>query len=601
MATTERLAQLRLLLKKHKITAYIIPTDDAHQSEYIADCDKRRVFISGFTGSAGVVVVTAEQALLWTDGRYHLQASQQLDSNWTLMRKGTADVPTMEEWLGKELPSDARIGFDPYLTSGELHKKYSEALECLVQTLVPMATNLVDEVWAERPPRPCNALMTLPVKYSGRSWEDKVEDVRAELKKKGVAFLVVTALDEVAWLFNVRGSDISYNPVFFAYAIVTLTDVRLFIDEARLTPELRSHLSVGVGVTVCPYTDVANHISDLLQEREDKAWVSSKSSHALCSLVPAPRRVSALSPVQLLKAVKNETETQGMRNAHVRDAAAVCEYLAWLEKEVPKGYLTEITAADKLESLRKEQPDFVSLSFPTISGSGPNGAVIHYNPTPQTDRKLSAEELYLCDSGAQYRDGTTDITRTVHFGSPTDKQKECFTRVLKGHIALCTAVFPNKTHGHRIECLARHPLWTAGLDYRHGTGHGVGAFLNVHEGPQGISLRQYPEPLQAGMFVSDEPGYYEDGSFGVRIENVVYIKPVETKYNFGNTGFLTMEPVTLVPIQSKMIIPSLLTQEEIEWLNSYHALCLERVGEYLASSGRTEALRWLHEQTQALG
>lgn len=585
------------------LAAYLVPTDDAHQSEYIAECDKRRAYITGFTGSAGIAVVTNDRALLWTDGRYHLQASQQIDPTmWTLMKQGNSGVPSVAEWLSKELPSDARIGFDPYLISEALYKSYDEALEYTGQQLVAIATNLVDEVWSDRPPRSAGPLMVLPLRYTGRSVWEKVGDVRVKMAKKGANVLIITALDEIAWLFNLRGSDVPYNPVFFAYSLVTTTSVCLFLDVDRLTPDVYQHLNgEGMMVDILPYNSLSTHLSIMLHTNPKwKIWISDKSSCAMASLVPKHNRVTGLSPIQMLKAVKNETELQGMRNAQLRDSCAVCEYLAWLEGEVPKGYLTEITAADKLEALRREQEDFVSLSFPTISSSGPNGAIIHYFPTPDTDRKLSLDELYLCDSGGQYKDGTTDVTRTVHFGTPTDKQKEAFTYVLKGHIALCSVVFPSKLQGVRIEALARAPLWSVGLDYKHGTGHGVGAFLNVHEGPQGINQRWADEGLYAGMVVTDEPGFYEDGEFGIRIENVVIVKNADTKYNFGGGGYLTFEPITLVPIQNKMMIPQLLTPDEIEWLNRYNATCFDKVGDLLLQQGKMDVLLWLERETEPI-
>lgn len=608
----QKLKELRSCMSNTKLVpsplaAYIIPTADVHQSEYIAECDKRRAFISQFTGSAGTALVTVDQALLWTDGRYHLQASKQLDDRyWTLMKLGNPGVPSLEKWLAKNLPSGSKVGFDPNITSELAVKQYTEALDCAGIDLVPVSNNLTDVVWGgEKPPRPCNQLMVLPIKYSGRSWQNKVGDTRGKMKDNGVSVVMVTELDEIAWLLNMRGSDIEYNPVFFAYAIVTMEEVRLYIDDNHLSSEVRDHLSVGKEgeVKLFPYEAAPSHLSQLVSSVEEKVWLSAKASHSLCSLIPQTKRKNLLSPLQLLKAVKNDTEIQGMKNAHIRDAAALCEYLWWLGNEIDKGELNEVTAADKLEELRSEQPDYVSLSFPTISSSGPNGAVIHYRPEPATARPLTRQELYLCDSGGQYMDGTTDVTRTVSYGTPSQKEKECFTLVLKGHIALCTAVFPNKTMGSRIDALARLPLWKAGLDYKHGTGHGVGAFLFVHEGPQGIGtsagvMPRYAEPLEAGMFVSDEPGYYEDGKFGIRIENVVVVVPTETKYG---SGYLTMEPVTLVPIQLKMLEPSLLTADEISWINDYHSKCLEKVGCYLSDNGKTEVLKWLEKETQPIG
>lgn len=510
--TTERLQLLRAHMRATKLSAYIIPTDDAHQSEYIAECDKRRQYISGFTGSAGTVVVTAEKALLWTDGRYHLQAAAQLDHNWTLMKAGLPNIPTLEEWLVKELAGEDRVGIDPLLISAELFEKYDKALSKANIAMVAMPENLVDKIWDDRPPRPLNVVMTHPLQYSGKKWSDKVQEVRVAMAKEDAIATVVTALDEVAWLLNLRGSDIDYNPVFFAYVIVSLHDVRLFIDQSKLDQECRKHLMVDQegGVKIFGYDEVIVHVTDITNQNvASKIWISKRSSHYFSQAIPKEQCITKLTPIALKKAIKNDVEITGMRNAHIRDAIALCEYFAWLEREVPKGCVTEVSGAHQLELYRRELDDYVSLSFATISSSGPNGAVIHYCPTAETDRSLNTEELYLCDSGGQYRDGTTDVTRVLHFGLPTAYQRECFTRVLKGHIALCTAIFPSNTLGNRLDSFARYSLWDAGLDYLHGTGHGVGSFLNVHEGPQGIGVRAYPEPLQAGMFISDGELYLE--------------------------------------------------------------------------------------------
>ncbi|XP_032229694.1 xaa-Pro aminopeptidase 1 isoform X1 [Nematostella vectensis] len=613
--TGHLLQQLRALMKNKNyvseaIQAYIIPSCDAHQSEYLASCDLRRGFISGFDGSAGTAIVTDHKAALWTDGRYFLHAERQLDANWMLMRDGLPDTPKQEEWLIQELPIGSRVGVDPFLMPLVQWKKMSTTLRSAGLTLVHTETNLVDIVWEkhDRPCPPSDGVMPLGLSYTGKSWQDKVKELRTTLKKKKATAFVLTALDDVAWMFNLRGSDIEFNPVFFAYAIVTLDNVFLFIDQNKIDSSVRKHLELDnsdsneTRITLKEY----NEIQDALREEVAKGsriWISSNSSMALTSLVPETCMLDESSPVALSKALKNEVELEGLRQSHIRDAVALCEFFAWLEQEVPKAELTEILAADKLEELRREQDDFVSLSFATISSSGSNGAIIHYRPTEETTRMISKNDLYLCDSGAQYKDGTTDVTRTVHFGKPTRYEQECFTRVFKGHVSLAMTVFPNKTTGHRLEVLARKALWDVGLDYLHGTGHGVGCFLNVHEGPQGINLRARPDeaPLEAGMTTSIEPGYYEDGNFGIRIENVYIIKPVELQYNFKNKGWLGFEHCTLFPIQTKMLIPSMLSQEEVDWLNSYHELCAEKVGAALREQGRHEALSWLLKETRPLG
>ncbi|XP_068708734.1 xaa-Pro aminopeptidase 1-like [Montipora foliosa] len=615
--TGHLLRQLRSLMKSKNhlseaIHAYIIPSGDAHQNEYLASCDLRREFISGFSGSAGTAVVTDTKAALWTDGRYYLQAENQLDSNWILMKDGLPDTPSQEEWLIQELPTGSKVGVDPWvITHGLWHKMHQELLSAGL-SLVFTEKNLVDLVWEDhdRPDPPNEGLMVLDISFTGKSWHDKVQEVRMTLAKKKADVLVVTALDEIAWLFNLRGSDVDFNPVFFAYVMIKQDEIMLFIDASKIDKAVFKHLGLdssdgfsNTKVTVCPYEGIWAAVNETAKSGS-RIWLSSSSSAALARLSPKSRLISEpSSPLARSKAIKNAVEIEGMRQAHIRDAVALCEYFSWLEQEVPKDELTEITGATKLEELRREQENFVSLSFETISAVGSNGAIIHYRPAEETDRLITNQELYLCDSGAQFKDGTTDVTRTWHFGVPTKWERECFTRVLKGHIALAQAVFPNKTTGHRLDTLARMALWDAGLDYLHGTGHGIGSFLNVHEGPQSISYRsrQNEAPLEAGMMVTDEPGYYEDGAFGIRIESVLLVKPVELENNFKNRGYLGFEPITLFPIQTKLLLPSMLTSEEIDWINWYHGLCAEKVGAALREQGRTSALNWLLKETVPLG
>ncbi|XP_063474002.1 xaa-Pro aminopeptidase 1 isoform X3 [Symphalangus syndactylus] len=579
--TSELLRQLRQAMRNSEyvtepIQAYIIPSGDAHQSEYIAPCDCRRAFVSGFDGSAGTAIITEEHAAMWTDGRYFLQAAKQMDSNWTLMKMGLKDTPTQEDWLVSVLPEGSRVGVDPLIIPTDYWKKMAKVLRSAGHHLIPVKENLVDKIWTDRPERPCKPLLTLGVDYTGISWKDKVADLRLKMAERNVMWFVVTALDEIAWLFNLRGSDVEHNPVFFSYAIIGLETIMLFIDGDRIdAPSVKEHLLLDLGleaeyrIQVHPYKSILSELKALcadLSPRE-KVWVSDKASYAVSETIPKDHRCCMpYTPICIAKAVKNSAESEGMRRAHIKDAVALCELFNWLEKEVPKGGVTEISAADKAEEFRRQQADFVDLSFPTISSTGPNGAIIHYAPVPETNRTLSLDEVYLIDSGAQYKDGTTDVTRTMHFGTPTAYEKECFTYVLKGHIAVSAAVFPTGTKGHLLDSFARSALWDSGLDYLHGTGHGVGSFLNVHEGPCGISYKTFSdEPLEAGMIVTDEPGYYEDGAFGIRIENVVLVVPVKTKYNFNNRGSLTFEPLTLVPIQTKMIDVDSLTDKEELW------------------------------------
>ncbi|EMP39774.1 Xaa-Pro aminopeptidase 1 [Chelonia mydas] len=564
--TTELLRQLRQVMKTSKyvtepIQAYIVPSGDAHQSENIAPCDCRRAFISGFDGSAGTAIITEQKAAMWTDGRYFLQAAQQMDGNWTLMKMGLKDTPTQEDWLVSVLPEGSKVGVDPFIIPADQWKRMSKALKSAGHVLVPVKENLIDAIWVDRPQRPCKPLMTLDLSYTGIGWKEKIAALRAKMVERKVLWFVVTALDEVAWLLNLRGSDVEYNPVFFAYAVIGTDTIRLFISGDRMAdPSTREHLLLDSAleaefkIQVVPYESVLTELQAICAglSPKEKVWLSDKASYALTEAVP----------------------------------------------KVVKGSVTEISAADKAEEFRSQQNGFVDLSFATISSTGPNGAIIHYKPVPETNRALSGNEIYLLDSGAQYKDGTTDVTRTMHFGTPSAYE---MVYVLKGHIAVSAAVFPNGTKGHLLDSFARSALWDCGLDYLHGTGHGVGCFLNVHEGPCGISYKTFAdEPLEAGMIISDEPGYYEDESFGIRIENVVLVVPAKTKYNFCNRGSLTFEPLTLVPIQTKMISVPLLTQKECDWVNDYHRKCREVIGAELKSQGRHEALQWLIRETEPI-
>ncbi|EIN09077.1 Creatinase/aminopeptidase [Punctularia strigosozonata HHB-11173 SS5] len=604
--TTERLAKLRELMssKKYDVKAYVVPSEDSHFSEYSAHCDERRAYISGFNGSAGCAVVTTDNAYLFTDGRYFLQAEKQLDRNWTLMKQGLPDVPTWQEFLHKNLEKNTRIGLDPTLLSVSDAQSLREALSPVHSELVPLEDNLVDLVWgADRPPRPTNPIFALDVKYAGESHSDKIKKVRAELEKQKAKAAVVNMLDEVEWLFNLRGSDIDFNPVFFAYAVITPTRALLFVDPTKLTPEVRAHL--GHGVEVKPYVEFFPYLKGLSAElglsKEMPVIVGDKASLAVADAIGHDNITIARSHVADLKSIKNATEIAGFRASHVRDGAALAKYFSWLQAELDAGTeWSEWKAAEVLEGFRKEGELFQGLSFTTISSTGPNGAIIHYSPDPEDCAIIRKDQIYLCDSGAQYLDGTTDVTRTWHFGTPTDEEKRAFTRVLQGHIAIDTAIFPSGTTGYVIDSWARRPLWEDGLDYRHGTGHGVGHFLNVHEGPHGIGVRiaYNNTPLKPGMTVSNEPGYYADGKFGIRIENVVIVKEAKTPNNFGDKGYLGFENVTMCPIQKKLIDTTLLSVKERAWLDKYHQEVLDKVGPLLKNDAR--ALEWLERECSPL-
>ncbi|RWR98929.1 xaa-Pro aminopeptidase 1-like protein, partial [Dinothrombium tinctorium] len=514
------------------------------------------------------------------------------------MREGIPGTPTQGEWLCKVLSSGSRVGVDPMLISFDQWQSLSSQLENCGNSLVPVAQNLIDLLWEERPSLPANAVFPLPVSFAGQTWQEKVIEVRKEMIKKQASVLVLTALDEIAWLLNLRGSDIEYSPVFFAYCVLTLDNLYLFVDEEKLIAETLKHLHLdasptheysGPFIEQRPYKLILDFLKGSVSQQQGKIWISNQSSYSLDSLIPHSKRITDPNPVLIKKTIKNSVEIECIRQAHLKDAVALCEFFAWLEEEIAKSEITELSAAAKLEEFRKTQKEYIGQSFTTISASGPNAAVIHYTPTEKTNRRLTPNEIYLCDTGTQYRDGTTDVTRTVHFGTPSDYEKECYTRVVKGHINLASAIFPNLTKGQMLDSFARKPLWDVGLDYRHGTGHGVGMFLNVHEGPVGISLKYRSDDpgLQSGMILSNEPGFYEDRQFGIRIESLVLVTKADTKYNFGNKDYLKFETITLVPLQTKLLDPSLLTEEEIEWLDSYHQTCREVVGKALKEQGRT--------------
>ncbi|KAL6894922.1 X-prolyl aminopeptidase [Trichoderma evansii] len=614
-STTHRLAQLRALMKEHNVQIYVVPSEDSHSSEYIASCDARREFISGFTGSAGCAVITETAAALATDGRYFNQATQQLDENWTLLKQGLQDVPTWQEWAAEQSAGGKTVAVDSTLVTGSAAKKLAEKIrKSGGSDLVPLDVNLVDKVWADsRPPRPQQGIRVLSEKFAGKSVQSKLADLQAELEKKRSPGVFISMLDEVAWLFNLRGNDIPYNPVFFSYAVITPKGAALYVDESKLDEDCRTHLA-KYEVAVKPYETFFRDAEQLHQqfisstEKEGGAaagsfLMSNKGSWALKRALGGDTAVEEIrSPVGDAKAVKNETEMEGMRACHIRDGAALIQYFAWLEDQLvnKKVVLDEVQAADKLEELRSQKEHFVGLSFPTISSTGANAAVIHYGPERGNCATIDPNAIYLCDSGAQYLDGTTDTTRTLHFGQPSEAEREAYTLVLKGNIALDVAIFPKGTTGFALDSLARQHLWKAGLDYRHGTGHGVGSFLNVHEGPIGIGTRiQYTEvPLAPGNVISNEPGYYEDGNFGIRIENIVMVKEVETKHAFGDKPFLGFEHVTMVPYCRSLINESMLTEDEKAWLNASNAEILEKTKGYFEGDAITTA--WVERETRRI-
>ncbi|OAA58397.1 xaa-pro aminopeptidase [Niveomyces insectorum RCEF 264] len=639
--TGERLAALRKLMAENEIDVYVVPSEDAHSSEYIAPCDARREFISGFSGSAGCAVVSHDKAVLATDGRYFNQAARQLDDrHWVLLKQGLQDVPTWQEWAASAAASgqgSKRVGVDPTLLASTTAAKLDEKIKKTGgEGLVAVSNNLVDAVWAAtRPPRPTEPVVLLPETLAGKAAADKLADLRTELSKKHAAGFVVSMLDEVAWLFNLRGSDIPYNPVFFSYALVTADAAALYVDATKLSDACAAYLAQN-NVTIKPYDTIfadtarlgaAVAAADAVSNAEttsaaaatttstgttapppttpapatpQKVLLSNRASWALNLALGGEDRVEEIrSPLGDAKAIKNDTELEGMRQCHIRDGAALISYFAWLEAQLQAGAaVDEVAAADKLEALRAQQAHFVGLSFPTISSTGANAAIIHYKPERGSCAVLDPNAIYLCDSGAQYLDGTTDTTRTVHFGTPTSAERKAYTLVLKGNIALDRAVFPKGTTGFALDAFARQFLWQEGLDYRHGTGHGVGSYLNVHEGPIGIGTRkQYAEvALAAGNVTSIEPGFYEDGAYGIRIENMALVREVQTTHAFGDKPYLGFEHVTMVPYCRALIDTALLTDKEKDWLNDYNQLILDKTAGFFKDDATT--LAWLKKETQ---
>ncbi|KDN39533.1 putative aminopeptidase P, cytoplasmic [Tilletiaria anomala UBC 951] len=609
--TKQRVERLRVLMNKHGLNAYVVPSEDAHFSEYPAQRDLRRGYISGFSGSAGCAVVTEKDGLLFTDGRYFLQAGQQLQAGvWTLMKQGEDNVPTWQEFLHKKLPNGSRIGVDPSLITAEDAQALEKELVKKSSKLEAITQNLVDEVWdadGNRPPKPSEPIFALDDKTAGKSYANKAKDLREELKKRGnVQGFVANMLDEVAWLFNLRGSDVPYNPVFFAFALVLLDRTYLYVNEKQLDGSAQAALKGCHDVELRPYDtfyeDLHKHGSAL--PADGKILIGKRASLAIMKALGGEEKAKIdRSIVVDQKSIKNARELEGFREAHIRDGAALAQYFAWLEEALSKGEkVTESSGATKLEEYRSRLEGFKGLSFSTISSTGANAAIIHYSPDPASCPAIDPAQIYLCDSGAHFdTPGTTDVTRTWHFGQPTQEEKRAFTRVLQGHIAIDRVIFPKGSTGYILDSLARKALWEDGLDYRHGTGHGVGSWLNVHEGPQGIGTRIVfnDTTLKEGMVISNEPGYYKDGSWGVRIENLVAVRKATTPNNFGGKDFLCFEHLTLCPIQVSLIDAALLLPYEKHWMQEYHAEVLQKVGPVLEKMGDERALRWLQKECNA--
>jgi Xaa-Pro aminopeptidase len=562
-------------MSEQGVDAYFVPSVDPHQSEYVPLCWQRRAWLSGFDGSAGDVLVTQKMAGLWTDGRYFIQAARQLKSSGiTLFKLGQPKVPTLVSWLSNNLQAGDVLGADPRLLSKALLEQLEGAVKGADAKLKLVEQNLVDAIWQDQPAVPAAPAELQPAKFAGESVARKLKRIRKSLAERKADALVLTTLDAVAWTFNLRGRDVPYNPVLIAYAIVTSDSALLFCEPGKLDDKLRQKLSPAVEAH--PYAAFGKALGELAKAGE-RVWVdpNTVSAWVLKKLKRAPL-VEAPSPVLQMKAQKNPKEIAGMRAAHVRDGVAMVRFLSWLEKAVPQGGLSEMQASERLEQLRAEGDFFRGISFAPISGYAGHGAIVHYSATEDTASTLRPEGLYLIDSGGQYQDGTTDITRTVLLGKEaTAEQRDHFTRVLKGHIALAVLCFPQGTAGRQIDAFARSALWQAGLDYAHGTGHGVGAYLNVHEGPQSINAtRCTGAKLEAGNILSNEPGFYLEGQYGIRTENLMLVVKDEARSKNGR-DFFRFETLTLCPIDHRLIDVKLLTSDERAWINDYHTLVRE--------------------------
>ena len=587
----ERIAALREAMKQHKIDAYIIPTSDPHMSEYPADCWKYREWISGFTGSAGTVIITADKAGLWTDSRYFLQASTQLEGTGIeLFKMMLPETPTIPEFLTHELKEGQTVGLN-----GETYSLAdARSLEkALAEKEIKLNTNasLIDPIWKERPAIPEAPMFEMPIELSGKSTEDKLIDINKMLHKAGADCTILSALDEVAWTFNIRGTDVAYNPVVISYAFVSEKESVLFVNPKKIPAEIAEHLKKE-GVTLADYGMLATFLSRLPEQT--RVFIDSKRTNvAIYNALPKSSiLIEGPSPANHLKSIKNETEIKGFRNAVLKDGIAMTKFYFWLEKMLKAGEkVTELSAAAKLTALRSEQPQYVMDSFASISSYGPHGAVVHYSPTPETDTELKTDSLYLLDSGAQYLDGTTDITRTIALcDEPSEQMKKDFTRALKGTIGIAKCKFPAGIRGCLIDAFARKALWDAGINYLHGTCHGIGHCLNVHEGPQSIRMEENPVILEPGMVMSDEPAMYCPGEYGIRTENMILIRE-DSETEFGK--FLGFETLTLCYIDTKLVIPSMLSVREHAWLNKYHQMVYDLVSPHLTE----EEKAWLKEKT----
>ncbi|MET0868309.1 MAG: aminopeptidase P family protein [Pseudorhodoplanes sp.] len=592
-ATAPRVAALRSELKKYGLDGFVLPRADRHQNEYVPDSEERLAWLTGFTGSAGFVLVLAEKALLFTDGRYTLQAREQVDVGVFTVVNIVETSPSA--WIEQNLPAGLKIGYDPWLQSAEAAERLSKACEKAGSTLVPMDRNPVDAIWKGRPAPPLGAVTLHDIRYAGTEAAEKLLTIAGEVAKARADALVVSDPHNIAWAFNIRGADVAHTPLPLAFAIVPkAARPQLFVDGRKLSNAVRDRLE-----TLAEIREPDALAESLKQLGADKATLLLDQATAADALVKLVERaggkpVRAPDPITALKAIKNATEIAGARAALARDGAAMVRFLAWFDREAPTGKLTEIDVVEALETFRRDSGLLKDVSFPSISGAGPNGAIVHYRVTRKTNRQIHPGELFLIDSGGQYEDGTTDITRTIAVGVPNAEMRMRFTQVLKGHIALARAVFPDGASGAQLDTLARQFLWQAGVDFDHGTGHGVGSYLSVHEGPGRIA-KLGTAPLKRGMILSNEPGYYKEGAFGIRIENLVLVIEAP-KIEGAERPMNAFETLTLAPIDLRLIDVGLMTGAETAWLDSYHAQVAETIGPLVDKGTAT----WLRAATRPL-
>ncbi|HEY0909721.1 MAG TPA: aminopeptidase P family protein, partial [Bradyrhizobium sp.] len=567
VALTARLSAFRAELARRKLTGFVIPRADQQQNEYVAPSEERLAWLTGFTGSAGMAIVLAHEAAVFVDGRYTLQAAKQVDARaWKV--EPLID-PSPESWLTHHLAAGDRLGFDPWLHTSAAAERLAAACAKAGAELVAVESNPLDSVWTERPAPPLGPVAIHGMAFSGEAEGDKLKRISAEIDRLGVDALVLSDSHAVAWTFNIRGADVSHTPLPLSYALVPKAGrPKVFIDHRKLSNSARDHLEQSADV-VEPDALTAELIA-LAQRGASIGLDNATAADALSRLINGAggKAVRGSDPVALLKACKNPIEIEGTRTAHRRDAVALARFLAWIDREAPSGGLTEIDTVEALETFRRETGTLKDVSFPTIAGTGPNGAIVHYRVTRKTNRRIVSGDLLLIDSGAQYQDGTTDVTRTIAIGAPSAEMRDRFTRVLRGHIAIARAVFPDGTTGAQLDTLARQFLWQAGLDFEHGTGHGVGSYLSVHEGPARIS-KLGTTPLRRGMILSNEPGYYKNDGFGIRIENLELV--VGTDIAGAEKPVNAFETLTLAPIDRRLIDLNMLSGEELDWLNDYHA------------------------------